>query len=395
MSQEIGAIAGVGSTEEFGKFPERTRLSLLQEGLENAMEDAGIDRNDLDGFITHSSPPTSWNYDQLIPALGLDVNHAEQFWAHGRWHTNAIHNAAAAVKNGIANYVACGVGFRSSAKTFGGTDQHGDRICLTETAHAERPWYGMTAPGSGSALATRKYMERYGATSEDLAHVPVSLSRHASLNPKAQYKDQITVEEHQDSRWIIEPLKLYDFPAVTDGAVFVIVTSEELAKSGPNKPVRIAGIEGHHADRKHMSTLPFSRPGLGVRNQLEYDYDASQNEDVQRIYDRAGVTRDDIDAFYCYDAFSSTIWFALENWGFCEAGEAYKFTRDGNIEIDGELPVNTSGGLTQEGHLHGWNNIIEGYNQLQGRCGKRQLDDVDTVQWANATHSDSMILTRY
>lgn len=379
-------VIGAGTTERFGKQPDRSILGLAAEALKDAVDDTGIGRDELDGLVTNMGSPLSRHYDRLCEALNLDVRFAAQYWAHGRWVGSGLQHAAMAVREGLADYVAVGLGLKFNAvEQMGGNES----VSLSEigsiSEHSERPWYGMTAPAGGNALATRYYMEKYGATSEDLAHVSKTFREHAALHPRSHFSELIGIDDHQASRYIVDPLRLLDCAPLTDGGAYVVVTAAELADSLPNDPAYLASMEGLHAGRENHL---FARPGMGIRTQTEYDYDASVTDPV---YDRAGVTRDDVDAFYTYDAFSPNVWYALERWGFCDPGTAHKFTRDGGIALDGQLPVNTHGGLLSNGHVSAWNHLVEMYDQLRGEAGDRQIPGADTVQYGSP-FGDSMIL---
>ncbi|WP_411965893.1 thiolase family protein [Haloferax sp. YSMS24] len=379
-------IVGAGTTEQFGQFPDRSILELATEALKNALEDTGIGRDELDGLVTNMGSPLSRHYDRLCEALALDVGFTAQYWAHGRWVGSGLQHAAMAVETGVAEYVAVGLGLKFTA-----VDQMGgeESVSLSEIGsigeHSERPWYGMTAPVGGNALATRYYMEKYGATSEDLAHISKTFREHAALDPRSHFSKPIDIEDHQASRYIVDPLRLFDCAPLSDGGAYLIVTTAENAASLPNDPAYVASMEGLHAGRENHL---FARPGMGIRTQREYEYDASVTDPV---YERAGVTRDDIDALYTYDAFTPNVWYALERWGFCEPGTAFEFARDGNISLDGELPMNTHGGLLSNGHISAWNHLVEMYNQLRGEADKRQIANADTVQFATP-FGDSIIL---
>lgn len=380
------AIVGSGTTKTFGKLEDRSRLSLAAEALGNALDDAGLGKSELDGIVMNMGYPLATHYDRLCEALGLEVRFVDQKWTHGRWVGGTLRHAAMAVEAGLADYVAAGIGLKFNAipQVGGGIETSLSEIgSLSE--HYQRPWYGMTAPVAGNALSTRYYMEKNGATSRDLAHVAKTFREHASMDPRSHYTEPFSIEEHQNSRWIVEPLHLYDCAAVSDGGAYLIVTSAENAASMTNEPAHFAAMEGLHAGRDEYL---FSRPGMGIRTHREFDYDASVTD---HVYEQAGVKRDDIDALYTYDAFSSNVWYALERWGFCEPGTAYKFTRDGNISVSGKLPMNTHGGLLSNGHISAWNHMVEMYNQLLGRCDDRQISGASTVQWATP-FGDSIIL---
>lgn len=383
---ELPAVVGAGTSDSFELQPDRPRLSIVAESLGAALDDAGISKDALDGLITQVGSPLSVNYDRLCEALGLDVDYVNQFWSHGRWIGNALVQATMVIEAGLAEYVAVGVGLKFSHDTY---SRMKTDVSLPDlgaaSEHATRPWYGLTAPIGGTALVTRYYMERYGATNEDLAHLAVQLREYASQNPGARNPDSLTLEEYGESPWVVEPLRDPDCWSLTDGGAFVVVTSAQNAQSHEDPAFVAAKRAMGAADNQYL----FARPGLGIRNQPEFEYEPGP--DVSQLYRDAGVDRADVDGFYTYDAYTPNVWFALERWGFSEPGEAYSDTRDGAVSVDGWLPVNTNGGLTGDGHVLGWNQMVEMYDQLAGRCGPRQIDDASCVQWASP-FGDSIVL---
>jgi acetyl-CoA acetyltransferase len=379
-------VVGAGTTDQFGPQPDRSVLGLAAEALGAALLDTGIDRMELDGLVTNMGSPLSRHYDRLCEALGLEVRFAAQYWAHGRWVATALQHAAMAVREGLADYVAVGLGLKFSAVDgMGGTESVSLSEIGASAEHSERPWYGMTAPAGGAALATRYYMERYGATSADLAHVARTFREHAALDPRSHFADPIALADHQASPYIVDPLRRFDCAPLSDGGAYLIVSTAERAASLPNPAVHLAAIEGLHAGRENHL---FARPGMGIRTQAEYEYDSSVTDP---LYERAGVDRADVDAFYTYDAFSPNVWYALERWGFCPPGTAHEFTRDGAIAIDGSLPVNTHGGLLSNGHISAWNHLVEMVAQLRGTAGPRQLPGASTVQYGSP-FGDAIVL---
>jgi acetyl-CoA acetyltransferase len=244
----------------------------------------------------------------------------------------------------------------------------------------------MTSPGAGAALVAQRYFSRFGATSRQLAAVPVAFRKHASLNPAAIMREPITVDDHQNSRFVCEPLHLLDYCLINDGAACVIVTSSERARDLKKPPVYLSGMQGLPGGREEFI---WTYPGFGTSQQEVFDYKPG----LQPVYQMAGVTPKDIDALFTYDAFAILAWSALERFGFCGQGEAAAFTQDGRIELGGALPMNTNGGLLSEGHIMGWNHQVEIVRQLRGECGQRQVANAQVIQWANA-YGDSLIYRR-
>jgi acetyl-CoA acetyltransferase len=191
-------------------------------------------------------------------------------------------------------------------------------------------------------------------------------------------RDPMTTEDYLKSRWIIEPLRLFDCCQNNDGGACIIITSAERARDCKKPPVYISGMQGVHAGRQfHNLTLP----GLGVAQQEVYKYKPTK-EDLY-AYQMAGITHKDVDALITYDAFSPLVLFGLERFGFCGPGEAREFVKNGRIELGGELPVNTSGGLLSEGHMIGWNLFIEAARQLRHECGERQVKNAEIIQFGS------------
>ena len=364
------AVSGVGLL--LGKYPERTSLSLAVEAYDIALADAGLDRKDVDGIIQLSY---GYDYDRFLEAVGADVRYAYQGWSHGRFVAPMLQHAAMAVATGMAKAVAIVHGRRSNA--YGQTADH-EMWRQGLGPHGESPAYGALGPAFGAAIAAQRYFHLYGGSNEDLAPIAMAFRKHAQLNPIAVRKDPMSREDYLNSRWIIEPLRLFDCCQNNDGGACIIVTSAERARDLRKPPVYISGMQGVHAGRQlHNLTLP----GLGVAQQDVFPYRPTR-EDLY-AYEMAGVTQKDIDALITYDAFSPLVLFALERFGFCGPGEAREFVKDGRIELGGELPINTGGGLLSEGHMIGWNLFIEAVHQLRHECGARQVKDAQVIQYGS------------
>jgi acetyl-CoA acetyltransferase len=216
----------------------------------------------------------------------------------------------------------------------------------------------------------------------------MSIRAHAQANPQAIMRKTMTLDDYLGSRFIIEPLRLFDCCLVTDGAACVLVTSAERARDLAQPPVYISGMQGIRGGRDEFV---FGTPGLGI-NQQDTSVRTPRDVDLES-YRMAGVERSDVDAFYTYDAFSPAVLFALERFGFCGQGEAADWVQHGRIGPGGELPVNTSGGLLSEAHVSGWNSIVELTRQLRGACGERQVPDAQVAQWGTVW-GDSIIFRK-
>lgn len=183
------------------------------------------------------------------------------------------------------------------------------------------------------------------------------------------------------------PLHLFDCCLITDGAVVTFVTTRERAKDLRQKPVNIASMQGIRSGRDEFIFAP---PGLGLAQQSVTD-EFSRPVD-REVYGLAGVSRDDVQGLYTYDAFSPLVLFVLERYGFCGPGEAAAFVQNGTIGPGGKLPVNTNGGLLSEAHVAGWNHIREITRQIRGTAGERQIPGAEVLQWGTVW-GDSIIFT--
>ncbi|MAW86703.1 MAG: hypothetical protein CMJ42_09260 [Phyllobacteriaceae bacterium] len=387
MMKINAAIVGIGASE-FGRHLPDSQLGLAAKAFKAALADSGLKREDIDGLSIHMGSPVGLDYDRVAEGLGLDIRYVNQSWLHGRFVTNALQHAALAVSAGLANVVACvtGISFTRERDILGGPgDIEGNRE--EGGTHGESPPYGLTAPAGGAALSMQRYMALYGATSEKLAAVPMSIRRHALGNPDAIMKQELTLEAHQASRMVVDPLHLFDCCLITDGAVVTFVTTMERARDMKQKPVRIAGMQGIRSGREEFIFAP---PGLGISQQPS-DGNHARAKD-QEVYRAAGVERSDVKGLYTYDAFSPLPLFTLERFGFCGTGEAADFVQDGTIGPGGSLPVNTNGGLLSEAHVAGWNHIREMTRQLRGTAGERQIPGADVLQWGTVW-GDSVIMT--
>lgn len=379
------AIVGIGHSD-FGRHLPDSQLALGAKALRAALLDSGLERSDIDGLSLHMGWPLGADYDRIAEVYGLNVGYVNQAWTHGRFVTSALQHAAMAVATGMADVVACvtAISFTREKHILGGPGDH-EGMREQGATHGENPVFGLTSPAAGAAFAMQRYMALHGVTSEQLAAVPVAFRRHAQLNPHAVMRKAMTRDDHQSSRMIVDPLRLFDCSLITDGAAVVLLASAERARDLRQKPVLLAGMQGIRAGRDEFIFAP---PGLGINQQngprvpLERDL---------AVYRMAGVDRSDMQGFYTYDAFSPLVLFALERFGFCPPGEAAAWVQGGRIELGGELPVNTAGGLLSEAHVCGWNTICEMVRQLRGEAGPRQIPAASLLQWGTCW-GDSVIL---
>ncbi len=387
-------IVGVGTSEAFGFDLGKSPLRLQSEAFKAALADSGLDKAQVDGFVTAKGAPRGVDYEEFVLALGLDVRWATQLWSHGRWGTNAIIEAAMVIDAGLAETVAVA----NTSVTGRGYWRHlhglGEGAVLEGMrdmggGHGEFDIHGLDTPGAGTALVAKSYMERYGAGEADLANIAVAFRRNALQNPMAiMHGKAMTTESYFAEPYIVEPFRRADYALSSEGSTCLILTSRERARDLAAAPVRIAAAEGVHAGREDY--MMFARPGMGVGITRE----APLGDDPARsVFRRAKIEVEDVDALYTYDSFTSNVWMTLERFGFCGEGEAWQYIAEWGLDLDSPLPMNTNGGLLSEAHLLGFGHIIEMVRQLRGTAGARQLEDATVMQWATP-RGDSLVLTR-
>jgi acetyl-CoA acetyltransferase len=358
------AIAGIGATE-FSKESGRSELQLACEATVDALADAGLEPSDVDGMVTF----TMDSNDEIAIARSVGIPELTFFSRihHGGGAACAtVQQAAMAVATGIAEVVVCYRAFN---------ERSGNRFGRTDRARpgASYDWYspfGLVTPASWVAMFAQRYMHEFGVTSEDFGRVSVADRKHAATNPKAWfYEKPITLDDHQASPWIVEPLHLLDCCQESDGGVAIVVTSPERARDLRAGGVTIAAAsQGSSWDQESMTSYYRAEinglPEMGLVG--------------RQLWAQSGLSPSDVQTAVIYDHFTPFVLVQLEELGFCGKGEAKDFIRDGNIEIGGRLPLNTHGGQLGEAYIHGMNGIAEAVRQIRG-TSVNPVDDVSNV----------------
>ena len=364
------AIVGIGATE-FSKKSGRSELRLAVEAVKAAIEDAGITPDQVGGMVTYSSD-TNPDVD-IARSLGIgELTFFSRIHYGGGAACGTIQQAALAVNAGVADYVVCYRAFNErSGNRFGAGVQGRAPLPNAENAHlgAYIP-VGLLTPASWVAMAAQRYLHVNGATTEDLGRVAVADRKHAATNPKAWFYEQpITLEEHQASRWIVDPLRLLDCCQETDGAQAIVVTTRERAADLPNMPVMIEAAAQGSGKGQDMMTSYYRDDLLGL---------PEMSVVARQLWETSGMGPADMDAAILYDHFTPYVLYQLEELGFCAKGEAKDFVRDGRIELGGELPINLHGGQLGEAYLHGMNGIAEAVRQVR-RTAVNQVEGLERI----------------
>ncbi|WTX00082.1 lipid-transfer protein [Streptomycetaceae bacterium NBC_01309] len=347
------AVAGIGHTE-FSKDSGRSELQLACEAARSAISDAGLTPEDIDGTVTFVQDTNAEN--DLVNNLGIrDLHWMSRTPNGGAGAAATIQHAAAAVAAGICEKVLVYRAFNErSGKRFG--VQTGPIAMPSQNWYAP---YGVRTPAQMYGLWYHHWMLARGVTNADLGHYAVAARAYAATNPNAWFHGRpITHEDHQASRWIIEPvLRLLDCCQESDGGVALVVTSAERARDLRQPPVEIVAA---------AQSDPFG--SLTLTNYYHDDLTRFPGAEgvVRQLWAASGLGPDDMQAAMLYENFSPVVFMLLEAYGFCGHGESAGFVRDGNLGPGGKLPVNTHGGLLGEAYIHGINSIIEGVRQVRG-----------------------------
>lgn len=370
------AIVGIGATQ-FGALyrqrdATRSDYDLAAQAFSAALDDAGMAKDEVDGLLTARVR----SYQHMADVLGIRRPRlCYGLDGAGRMSAVAVQAAMNAILTGQAETVALvyGNNGRSVKDTYGGGEP------LAPTGHYDTA-YGMTSPGAYVALMYQRYAHLYGTPEDALAPVAIANRNHARRNDNAVMRDPLTRETYLASRYITEPLRLYDYCLINDGGVALILTSRARARQRGGPVVTISAT----ATCGDLTNLYSSD---------DFYYESCQDV-ARRVYSRAGITPQDVDVAQIYDNFTPTVLFSLDGFGFCAPGQAWEFVREGNIELGGYLPVNTSGGHTSESYMQGWALHVEAVRQLRGDAGARQVPDCEVAQYMCAAPITSSHILR-
>jgi acetyl-CoA acetyltransferase len=358
MMQELSnsvCIVGVDESDELGTLPHKSQLTLHLEAIYNAVQDAGLKVSDVDGIFTAGvhSPAL------LGEALGITPRYIDGTSVGGCSFIIMVGHALLALHHGLCDVavVSHGQSGRSGVGVTGGRD-------TVMSGQFEVP-YGFAGAPTFFGMITTRHMHEYGTTLEQWAQVAVSTRAWAGLNPKARFRDPLTIEDVLNSRPVCYPFNLLNICLVTDAGGAAVLTRADRAKDCAKSPVYVrgAGEATDHVMVTQMQNLTFSK---------------STRLSGEKAFNMAGVKPDDFDHVMLYDAFTSGPPIMLESLGFCKPGEGVHMFEPGKSEPGGSLPINTNGGGLSYTHtgMYGIFPIIEATRQLRGECGERQVADV-------------------
>ena len=346
MKQKSVAVVGTAETTQMGRIPDVSVIGLHADAALNALADCGLKPSDIDGVACAGISPTD-----LAHYLGITPTYADGTSVGGCSFMLHVRHAAAAINAGLCTTVLITHG--ESGKSRVGAGGFG-RAPSSLMGQFEMP-FGVTSPPTMFTIPVLRYLKTYGLTEEDLAWVSVIQREWAGKNPRASFKDPITVDDVLNSPMIAWPFRLLMCCLVTDGGGALILTSAERAKDFKTKPVYVLGT-GESVETPLVS-------------QME-DFTSSKAFRVsgKKAFDEAGLKHADVDHLMIYDAFAHLPLYGLEDLGFCKPGEAAAFIRERNTAIGGKLPLNTNGGGLSYMHsgMYGMYALQESVRHLRG-----------------------------
>jgi acetyl-CoA acetyltransferase len=378
--QDRAAIAGMAETR-YAKHLDETEAALAARVVLGACEEAGVSPDEIDGMVSYTVESV------LDTALSTMVGSSDlRFFANvgygGGGGPGCIGLMAMAIAAGRCEV---GVVWRSRKRGSGGRPwaRGGSAPLIATAAEFTRP-AGILRPVDEVAMLARRYFHAYGTTREQLAGVALAFRRHANANPRATMHAPLTLADYLSSRWISEPLCLFDACLESDGAAAVVMVPAERARDLRQPPVYVhAAAQGMPA-RMVPSVNYFNDDPLLFPSRVC----------ARQLFATSDVGPADVDVAQIYDAFSPLVLWSLEGYGFCGRGEAGSFVEGGAIEVGGRLPVNTSGGSLSEAYIHGFNLITEGVRQMRGTSTSQVAGAETCLVTGSETVPTSAILLR-
>jgi acetyl-CoA acetyltransferase len=336
-------VAGIGLSR-FGKVPGVSAMGFCLEAATRAIADGVLARDDVDGVLclmpAQMGEQHGWA-SRVAAFLGITPSYCATMDMGGATAVGMMQTAVMAIEAGFCEVVLCAFGTQ--------TNPQGIMPQLFGS-----PWaipYGDVGAITFMSHVARRQMHEHGIRSTDYGHIAVTWRRHAQRNPDAQIRKPMTLEDHQASRFVSEPLRLFDCCLFTDGGGAFVVTTAERARDLAQKPARIAGLGQVHSS-EIIRPRDDGRGGGG--------------EAGEQAFRMAGCTPRDISVVQLYDAFTPRVVHDLVHYGFAGWDEVGPLAASGELAVGGRLPCNTAGGLLSEGHLSGMNHVAEAVRQIRG-----------------------------
>ncbi|HEX4492924.1 MAG TPA: lipid-transfer protein [Acidimicrobiia bacterium] len=386
------AVAGIGQTR-YAKDMGRSELDLATEAIASACADAGLPTSAIDGFVSYHVEQVA--EVDLVTTLGIpELRFMARTPSGGGGAASILGLAALAVEHGTAE---CVVVFRarnrSKAASYGSDPNQGGRPWAKAGTRLRdfRQWqhpFGVAAPAHEFALIAQRHMHVYGTRAEHFGMQAIAQRFHASRNPDAIMRKEVTLDDWAASRPIAEPIRLFDCSLENDGATAVLVTKLDHARDLRQAPVRVlAQVQYGAPIHTELADFFATTAAFGER-------DSGAVAASKRLFDRAGITPEDVDVAMIVEPFTPAVLLALEQYGFCARGESGPFVERGATRWPGgALPVNTHGGSNGEAFIHGVNHLPEAVRQLRGTaCNQVDGAEIAFVCGAISDPSGAVLL---
>jgi acetyl-CoA acetyltransferase len=360
-------ITGLGISE-MGRVNGHDAQHFAAEAIQRAVEDAGLRKDQVDGLLVNPgvSPLGGVGLQNYLGLTHLRL--LSSMNVGGATACAMVQYAALAVAHGMANHVVCVFADAPLQPNRGGGAAYAAMGRTTRPSGMGGLYsaFGVFGVNAHYALATRRHMAMYGTTNDHLGAIAVAERSWASMNPIAEHREPMTIEDYHASRWVAEPLHLLDCCLVSNGGVAVIISRAEEAKDMQQPPAYIWGMgQGHPGDMR--------RKGWDVETQT------GAPMAKETAFAMAGIGIDDVDVLQAYDCYTYTVLVTLEDYGFCKKGEGGPYAASGVLAPEGALPTNTGGGQLSAYYMWGMTPLSEGVIQARGQGGDRQVDKHDIV----------------
>jgi acetyl-CoA acetyltransferase len=364
--QPKGSIVGLGVTP-MGRIYGRRAVDFAAEAIALALDDAGLNKNDVDGLLINANIPNDMD-PRTQMALGFEnLTLINVMNGYGSTAGAMMQYACMAIREGLANTVVLVYADAPLTPTRGaGQSYSGPHRFPLNGMAGLKAHYGDFGANLGYAMAAQRHMHRYGTSEDHFGIIAVGQRKWAQMSPWAQMKKPMTMDDHHNSRWIAEPLRLLDCCLVSNGAVAVIVTSPERARDLKQPPAHVLGY-ATCAPGDNLSTVRHPAVETGAKRSGEM------------AFRMAGITRDDIGTCQLYDCYTYTVLVTLEDYGFCAKGEGGPFVADGRLGPGGSLPTNTGGGQLSGYYMWAFTPLSEAVVQVRGQGRACQAPRNDRV----------------
>ncbi len=359
LNQDV-VIVGTGETP-VGRLHGVSGVEIQAWAVRNALADCGLTLRDVDGLVSQQpyNLPNSGYCLTVAEYLGLRIPYCATLDIAGTaTSVGMLQQAAWAIETGHCEVAVCVHG--ENSVTGRPKDTHGFALQIFAGGEEFEAPFGPPSPPAHYALYAQRYMHEYGTRQEDFGAVAVAHRNHALLNDNAVMKKPITLEDYMASKPIASPFKLLDCSIPVDGGGAVVVMSGKRARKLGLKGIRMRSIVERVTHNAMVGGVAIDELGLEPA--------------AKELMNSAGIGPEDIDVAVVHDAFTISVILMLETFGFAKRGEAGDYIRAGHASLGGKCPLNTHGGLLSQGHFGGFLHTLEIIRQLQGKCGRRQVE---------------------